>query len=222
RTFNVRPCANLVRPRGRSADRRVPSTVGMLCPAAPSMTVRTVVIMPKKRAARRPRPPWGRLLGGKPIEQHEFIRGEKVDLGDDLAQQRQYFKMMRLLDHYRIVAPVPIYPVAGLVNIDWWCWYQLALAIASEHDDSLKIVDGLPGGKTAARWRGPEGAELIRLVDFLRNRRPEPKRSIRWCLRQVQQKIYPNSYGRMPLEQLVVRYYEARKHHRTTKRMHNS
>lgn len=176
--------------------------------------------MPKKTSGqaqrkRRPRPPWGKLLGGKPIEQHEFIRDEKVDLGDDLAQQTQYSKMMRLLGHYRIVAPVPIYPVAGLVNIDGWCWYQLALAIAVELDDSLKIVDGLPGGKTAARWRGPEGAELIRLVDTFKKVRPN--RSIRWCVREVQQKILANSYGRMPLDQLVVRYHEAKRHHRTTK-----
>ena len=48
------------------------------------------------------------MLDGTPIERYEFIRGEKIDLGDDLAQQTQYFKMMRLLDHYRIVAPAPI------------------------------------------------------------------------------------------------------------------
>jgi hypothetical protein len=201
----------------------IPSTVGMRCPAAPSsMTVPTVVIMPKKTSGqaqrkRRPRPPWGKLLGGKPIEQHEFIRGEKVDLCADLAQQMQHSKMMRLLGHYGIVAPVPIYPVAGLVNIDGECWYQLALAIAVELDDSLKIVAGVPPGKTAIRWRGREGAELVRFVDILR--KVNPKRSINWCLQQVQRRIFPNSYGRMSLKELVVRYHEARKHHRTTKRM---
>src|SRR5262245_60970353 len=102
------------------------------------MTVPTVVMMPKKKAAhaakRRRRPPWGRLLGGKPIERHGFMWGEKVDLGDERARQEQYFRMTRLLWHYGITAPVPIYPVAGLVNIDWWCWYELALAMASEVD----------------------------------------------------------------------------------------
>jgi hypothetical protein len=117
-------------------------------------------------------------------------------------------------------SPVPIYPVAGLVDIDWLCWYQLALAIASELDDSLKIVDGLPPGKTAARWRGPEGAALIRLVDFLRSRRPKPKRSILWCLRELKKRL-PNSY-RLPLDQLEARYYEARRHQRATKRARSS
>ena len=180
--------------------------------------------MPKKKAAqqrkRRQSPPWGKLLGGKPIERHAFIRDEKVDLGDDLAQQTRYFRMIRLLHHYGIVAPIPIHPVPGLVDISWSCWYQLALALASEQDESLKIIDGLPRGKTTARWRGLEGAELVSSVDLIRKTRP--KRSIRWCLRIVQEKLYPDSYGRMPFDQLEVRYHEARKHHRTTKRAPNS
>src|SRR5262249_43035284 len=44
---------NLSRPRGRLANRCIPSTVWMLCPAAPSMTVPTVVIMPKKKRTAR-------------------------------------------------------------------------------------------------------------------------------------------------------------------------
>ena len=181
------------------------------------MTVPTVVIMPKKRPARRPGPPWGRLFGG-PLERHVFIRGEKIDLGDEL-RETQYLRMHALLEHYGIVGHVPPYP-KGLADRSWWCWYELALAIASELDDSLEIVDGRPPGKTAARWRGAEGAELIRWVDILR--KVNPKRSINWCLQQVQRRIFPNSYGRMSLKELVVRYYEARKHHRTTKRMRNS
>jgi len=180
--------------------------------------------MPKKKAAqqrkRRRSPLWGKLLGGKPIERHAFIRGEKVDLGDDLAQRTRYFRMIRLLHHYGIVAPIPIHPVPGLVDISWSCWYQLALALASEQDESLKIIDGLPRGKTAARWRGLEGAELVRLVDTLKKVRPN--RSIRWCVREVQQKILATSYGRMPLDQLVVRYHEAKRHHRSTKRERNN
>jgi hypothetical protein len=74
------------------------------------MTVPTVVLMPKKASGqaqrkRRRRPPWGKLLGGKPIERHVFVQGEKIDLGDEPAWERQYFKMLCLLDHYRIVAP---------------------------------------------------------------------------------------------------------------------
>ena len=181
--------------------------------------------MPRKNAAhaaahrkRRPRPPWGKLLGGKPIERHAFIRDEKLDLDEESLREKQYLKMQGLFHHYGIVGHVPLYP-EGLADMSWWCWYQLALAIASELDGSLKIVDELPRGKTAARWRGFEGAELIRLVDTMRKVRPN--RSIRWCLREVQ-KIFPTSHGRMPLDQLVVRYHEARQHHRTTKQARNS
>jgi len=190
--------------------------------------------MPKKRAAhavaetasgqaqrkRRRRPPWGKLLGGKPIKRHEFIGGEKVDLGDDLVGREQYFKMQSLLHYYGLAGDVPVYPVAGLVDANWLCWYQLALAIASELDDSLKIVDGRPPGKTAARWRGAEGAALIRLVDIFRKK--NPNRTINWCLQQVQRRILPNSYGRMSLNQLAARYHEAKRHHRTTKQARNS
>ena len=42
---------NLNRPRGRLANRCIRSTVGMLCPAAPSMMVPTVAMMSKKKTA---------------------------------------------------------------------------------------------------------------------------------------------------------------------------
>ena len=201
---------NLIRPRGRLANRCIPSTVGMLCPAAPSMTVPTVVIMQRKR---RPCLPWGRLFGGKPIERHIFIRDEKIDLGDEFLREAQYLRMHALLQHYGIVGHVPLYP-KGLADRSWWCWYELALAIASELDDSLKIVDGRPPGKTAARWRGLEGTELVRLVDMMKRAKNRP---VRWCLREVQ-KMFPTGHRPMSLKELGVRYYEAKRHHRTTKR----
>jgi len=178
------------------------------------MTVPTVVIMQR----RRPRPPWGRLFGGKPIERHIFVRDEKIDLGDEFLREVQYLRMHALLQHYGIVGHVPPYP-KGLADRSWWCWYELALAIASESDDSLKIVDGRPPGKTAARWRGLEGAELIRLVGWFR--KSKPKWSVRQCVQKVQ-KLFPANYGRMPLDQLVVRYHEAKRHHSTTKRGRNN
>jgi hypothetical protein len=189
------------------------------------MTVPTVVIMPKKKAVhaavakRRRRAPWGRLFGGKPIERHIFIGGERIDLDDELLQESQYVAMQSLLQHYGIVGHVPFYP-KGLADRSWWCWYQLALAMASEQDDSLKIVDGRPPGKTVPRWRGAEGASLIRLVDALK--RAKPNRSIRWCLQEVQKKVIPNSYGGMTLDELEARYYDARRHHHTTKPARNS
>ena len=195
----------------------------MLCPAAPSMTVPTVVMMSEKKAARaqrkrRRRPPWGKLLSGKPIKRHVFIRDDKLDLDEEFTQERQYLRMLLLRDHYGFGGPVPRYPVAGLVDPSWLYWYKLALAIASELDDSLKIVDGLPRGKTAARWRGLEGAQLIRLVDMIK--KGKPNWSVRRCLTKVQQ-LFPN-YGRIPLKQFANRYHEARKHQRTTKRARNS
>jgi len=168
-----------------------------------------------RRKRRRP-PPWGSLFGGKPLQRHVFIRGEKIE-NDELLWDLQYWRMHALLQHYGIA---PSYP-KGLEDHSWWCWYQLALTIACELDDSLKIVDGRPPGKTAARWRGAEGAALIQLVDILRKKNPK-KRSINWCLQQVQRRIFPNSYGRMSLDQLVVRYHEAKRHHRTTKQARNS
>jgi len=184
------------------------------------MTVPTVVIMPKKEVAhaaaakRRPRPPWGKLLGGKPIERRVLIRDDKLDL-DEESRERQYLKMQGLFHHYGIVGYVPLYP-KGLADRSWWPWYELALAIASELDDSVKIVDGRPRGKTAVRWRGLEGTELIRLVETVKRLKNRP---VQWCLREVQ-KMFPTSYGQMPLDQLVVRYHEARRHQRTTKRAH--
>jgi hypothetical protein len=185
------------------------------------MTVPTVVIMSKKKAVhaaaarRRRRAPWGKLLGGKPTERHIFIGDERIDLDEEYLRERQYYAMQSLLQHYGIVGNVPPYP-KGLADRSWWPWYELALAMASELDDSLKIVDGRPPSKTAPRWRGAEGANLIRSVDTLK--RVRPNRSIRWCLRVVQEKVIPNSYGRMTLDELEARYYEARRHHRTTKR----
>ena len=185
--------------------------------------------MPKEKAAharkRRPRSPWGKLLSGKPIERHVFKHDEKIDL-EEFTQEMQYQRMLLLRDHYGIGGPVPRYPVAGLVDPSWLCWYKLALAIASELDDSLKIVDGTPRGKTAARWRGLEGAELIRLVDIIRKVKVKSKPSVRMpsvrgCLRVVQ-KRFPTSYGRMPFDQLVARYHEAKRHHRSTNRERNN
>jgi ribosomal protein L35 len=177
--------------------------------------------MPKKKAVhaaaakRRRRAPWGKLLRGRPTERHIFIGNERIDLDEEVLRERQYYVMQSLLQHYGIEGHVPPYP-KGLADRSWWPWYQLALAMASELDDSLKIVDGRPPGKTAPRWRGAEGASLIRSVDALK--RAKPNRSIRWCLRVVQEKVIPNSFGRMTLDELEARYYEARRHRRTTKR----
>jgi len=163
---------------------------------------------------RRSRPPWGKLLGGKPIERHLYVLDKRIDLGESPLRQAQYLRMLCLLHHYGIVGHVPTYPIAGLADTGWLVWYNLALAIASELDDSLHIIDAKPRGKTARRWRGPEGPVLLGLVDALRKRKP--RLSIRSCLHQLQKKN-PDSLGRMTLDQLVVRYHEAKRYHRSTK-----
>jgi hypothetical protein len=195
------------------------------------MTVPTVVTMPKKNPVRatagmasgkarpkRPKAPWGKFLGGKPIERNAYIGAETVDLSE-VARQIQYDRMVLLLRSYNIVDHVPNYPIAGVGDTGWWCWYQLALAIAAGLDDSLKIVDAKPPGKTEVRWAGTEGRLLLKLVKALKESRP--KRSVDWCLSRLQ-KVHPEYYGQMPLKHLKARYYDAMKYHRGTKRAPNS
>ena len=84
-----------------------------------------------------------------------------------------------------------------------------------ELDESLKVVDTepRPRGKTARRWRGTDGSMLLRLVDAVRETRP--KRSIPWCLQEMQKRS--PGLAKIPLPQLVVRYHEAKKYFRATK-----
>jgi len=163
---------------------------------------------------RKQRPPWGDILGGKPIPGAVWNFNKKVDLGDK-ARVWQHARMLRLKDYYGIEGRVSSYPISGVVPADWLPWYQLALAIASDLDDSLKIIDPARPRKTAPRWRGLEGEIMLTLVHEIHA--AFPKRPVRWCIARFQ-KAAPE-YGRMPLDELVVRYYEAKRHHRATKRV---
>jgi hypothetical protein len=166
----------------------------------------------KWQRRRRLRPPWGNILGGEPIEREGWLFNERIDLGDEFVREQQHVKMLRLLSHYRIVGNHD-YPVQG-VDTKGLTWYQLALAIATDLDDSLKVVDAPPPSKTAARWRGPEGLFLVRLVNAIRESRP--KKSIRWCLNELRKRS--SGLAKMPLSQLEVRYHEAKKHFAATER----
>ena len=170
------------------------------------------------RRKRRPHPPWGDILGGKPIERHYWHLNERLERRGDLVQQEQFLRMLRLKEHYQIPGGNYEYPIKGLASADWVPWYELALAIASEFDDSLKIVDAGPRGRTAPRWRGLEGRVLLLQVEA--TRRAFPHRSVRWCLRQIQ-KVNPAYGGPDRFDQLVVRYQEAKKYFGTTKRARN-
>lgn len=119
----------------------------------------------KARRKRRLRPPWGDILGGKPIERYAWSFNKKIDLGEQTVQQEQYYKMLRLKRHYAIYGGDYDYPIKGVGPADWLPWYELALAIASELDHSLRIIDAARHGKTARRWRGPDGLALLQFVE---------------------------------------------------------
>jgi hypothetical protein len=158
------------------------------------------------------RPPWGTLLGGKPIEHQAWIFGTRVKWDDHGAEQ--YSRMLRLKHHYGIIGGDHKYPTGGLGHLDWFPWYELALRIASDLDQSLKIVDIQPPARTAARWRGPEGAFLLRIVGAMRETRPQ--RSISWCLQELQKRS--PGLAKIPLKTLTVRYQDAKKYFDTTER----
>ena len=172
--------------------------------------VQAVIVAVKRKRQQRRRPPWGNILGGKPIESQAWFFNDKIDLGDEFVRQQQYDKMRRLATHYQINGDLE-YPVKG-IDSSRLGWYQLALAIASDLDDSLKIVDAPSPAKTTARWRGPQGLFLLRIVDAIRKTRPE--KSIRWCLNEFRKRT--PGLAQMPLDQLVVRYQEARTHFAAT------
>ena len=171
---------------------------------------------PKRR--RKSRPPWGNLFGGKPIERWAWYYNQKVDLGDDLVLRQRHMRMLQLKEYYGIFGGNFDYPIEGVGPSDWVPWYKLALAIASELDDSLKIVDAKPCGKTSPRWRGVEGRVLLSMVKAYRD--IYPGRSTRWCLSRL---LKQNPAFAKSLAQLEVRYYEAKKHFDfgTTKRQRN-
>jgi hypothetical protein len=153
--------------------------------------------MPRRNRRHRP---WGNILG-KPIVLYRHDWGEK------LAQEERYKKMLRLKEHYRIEG-----------EMGWRPWYALVVAVVSEFDDGLMFVDPAPRKKTSPRWRGAEGLQLLDEVSALRERHPH--RSERWCLSQLIRRL-PHRLGGMSLDELVVRYSEAKKHHATKRRQLN-
>jgi hypothetical protein len=116
-----------------------------------------------------------------------------ADLSEKKSFADQYRKMCRLKEHY---------------GAD--CWYALALAIASEIDDGLKIIDPLPRrtDKTAPRW-GEEGDYLLETVDCLREEEGGEAK-LEYLLMKMQQ-LSPDRYGKMKLSTLKTRYHEAKR-----------
>jgi hypothetical protein len=173
------------------------------------------VTKPASRAQRPRRPPWGDLLGGKPIERQMWMFGERTELSEQSLRSEQYLRMVRLKNHYGIVGGENLYPIQGVGPTEWLPWYELALRIASDLDESLNFVDARPPAKTAARWRGLDGLFLVRLVDSIQENRPKAKRSIRWCLQGLRNRL--PGLEKMSIGQLETRYYEAKKYFAPTK-----
>jgi hypothetical protein len=167
------------------------------------------------RAQRRRRPPWGGLLGGKAIERQAWMFGERTEWDEQSLRAEQYSRMLRLKKYYGIAGGENLYPIEGVGPTDWLPWYELALRIASDLDESLNFVDAPPPAKTAARWRGPDGLFLVRLVDSIQENRPKAKRSIRWCLQGLRKRL--PGLEKMSIGQLEARYYEAKKSFAPTK-----
>jgi hypothetical protein len=174
----------------------------------------------------RSRPPWGNLLGGKAIERQIWAFGKKIDQPQQRLLAQQYDKMRKLMGHYGIVGadygfPIGGFPTGVVAPAEWLPWYELALAIARDLDHSLQIVDAPKPGKTAARWRGGrEGALLLGMVELELERTAHKNRGLRWVLERVR-KRFPE-IGKIPLNELVARYYDAKKHRDNTKRSDKS
>jgi hypothetical protein len=178
------------------------------------LAVRAVVVAIQRKRKRRLRPPWGNILGGKPIERQNWLFNEKIEWDEEFLRTKQFSRMRRIKNYYGIVGGDKLYPIQGVGPTDWLPWYELALRIASELDDSLKIIEALPRAKTAARWRGTEGLFLLRLVDA--KQETHPNRSIRWSLEDLRKRSL--GLKKISLKQLVVRYHEAKKHFAATKK----
>ncbi len=167
------------------------------------------------KGRRRLRTPWGSILGGKPIVRHAFMFDRRIDLSEDTLRRLQYVRMIQLKRHYQIQGGELDIPIKGLAPAPWLPWYELALAVASDLDDSLKIVGAQSRSKTSRRWRGGlEGDVLLDLVESWREVRPN--RPVRWCLQQIR-KLDPAGFGRIPLTTLVTRYHEAKRSRISTK-----
>lgn len=141
------------------------------------------------------RAPWGKILG-KPIER---LVGH-----ESLALDEQFEKMRRLKQHYGIEG-----------ETGWRPWYQLALAIASELDDGLKIIDPppTPTGRTAPRWRGAEGLQILAEIKALRGGGSITTHALLAELKELAH----HRYSDMTLDELEKNYYEAKRFHNTTK-----
>ncbi len=148
---------------------------------------------------RKPKRPWGDL--GKPIERL-FRRDDERhgEFAQNAAFAEQYGKMCELKASYEIEG-----------ETGWRPWYELALALALERDDGLKIIDP-PKGKKAARWRGAEGLQLIGHVEYLKKEQGEGA-TIESAIAELQQLKPAYGVDKISPDHLRKNYQDAKRHH---------
>ena len=153
--------------------------------------------MTKTRRPSRRRTPWPRL--GKPIERplsRPYSNKEYEEWSEGLARKWQYERMLQIKKHYGIEG-----------ERGWEPWYNLVVAIVSEFDDGLKIVDTKVPNKP--RWKGADGYSLVKLVEVIQAE--DRTRSERDCLGIL---IRENRwFGQFSVDTLSVRLAEAKRHH---------
>jgi hypothetical protein len=147
--------------------------------------------MAKRKRRSRRKLPWPYL--GSPIER---ILSLGFEGSADIARKQQHRRMLKLKKHYHIEGE------------DGDAWYRLAIAIVSEFDDGLKIVDQKQPDKKD--WKGADGYVLVNMVEEVQRRYPERKRTARWCLNYLIK--HSPHYRPFSLETLSVRHAEAKRH----------
>jgi hypothetical protein len=107
--------------------------------------------------------------------------------------------------------PMPPSIVAGGLHQLFGFLLGKILTIASGFDEGLRIVEmKQPSGKTAPKWRGAEGRQLLKEVESLQEE--DSSRSERWCLDYIKTEM-PHRYPNISLNELAKRFTEAKRHH---------
>src|SRR5262249_40641587 len=150
----------------------------------------------RKRAPKKMRPPWWHLFQGKPIQRYS-----KESWAEPFAQEELRRRLARLCEHYGVST-----------------FRDLTLSIVRDLDPSFTIVDPLPRpkGKTATRWRGTEGLQLLIHVRGVREDLQENtgrKISLEAALEELRERS--SKYREMSPGHLNTAYHTAKRHHGT-------
>ncbi|HXF53401.1 MAG TPA: hypothetical protein VNK52_04685 [Hyphomicrobiaceae bacterium] len=158
---------------------------------------------------RKKLPPWGKIGDGKPIERIKLGSGvpQFEKWADEEAKAEQFRRMRRVKEYYGIRE-----------EKGWRPWYDLAVALASERDPALTVVDAKPPrtDRTAPRMRGPEGVMLVEQIQCMREDYEAlgVKQKLIALLAEHQQEC--SRYRHIPLKDLERMYYRALEYYDTT------